>query len=74
VKCKVNEVCKIVKNTGRTGFVSGQGQGQGQGQAQGQGQGFSFVCHHVRTGSENHPDPYPMGTGGSFAGDKAAGT
>jgi hypothetical protein len=29
--------------------------------------------HSVHTGSGNHPDSCPMGTGGSFLGDKAAG-
>jgi hypothetical protein len=33
---------------------------------------FSFL-HVVQTGSEVHPTPYPMGTGGSFSGGKAAG-
>jgi hypothetical protein len=28
----------------------------------------------VQTGSEAHPTFYPMGTGGSFPGGKAAGT
>jgi hypothetical protein len=29
--------------------------------------------HHVQTGSGALPSSYPMGTGGSFPGDKAAG-
>jgi hypothetical protein len=29
--------------------------------------------HRVQTGSGTHPASYPMGTGGSFPGDKAAG-
>jgi hypothetical protein len=29
--------------------------------------------HFVQTGSEVHPASYPMGTGGSFPGGKAAG-
>jgi hypothetical protein len=33
---------------------------------------FSLHCH-VQTGSGAHPAPYPMGTGSSFPGDKAAG-
>jgi hypothetical protein len=38
----------------------------------GGGWGF-FLRHRVQTGSEAHPDSYPMGTGGSFPGGKAAG-
>jgi hypothetical protein len=33
---------------------------------------FSFF-HRVQTGSEARPASYPMGTGGSFPGSKAAG-
>jgi hypothetical protein len=33
---------------------------------------FSFL-HVVQTGSEAHPASYPIGTGGSFPGGKAAG-
>jgi hypothetical protein len=36
------------------------------------GQEFSLL-HVVQTGSGVHPTSYPMGTGGSFPGDKAAG-
>jgi hypothetical protein len=32
------------------------------------------LLHLVQTGSEVHPTSYPMGTGGTFPGDKAAGT
>jgi hypothetical protein len=35
-------------------------------------QEFSLL-HVVRTGSGAHPASYPMGTGGSFPGGKAAG-
>jgi hypothetical protein len=35
-------------------------------------QDFSLL-HVVETGSEVHPTSYPMGTGGSFPGGKAAG-
>jgi hypothetical protein len=31
------------------------------------------LLHYVKTGSEAQPFFYPMGTGGSFPGDKAAG-
>jgi hypothetical protein len=31
-----------------------------------------YQSHVVRTGSGAHPASYPMGTGGSFPGDKAA--
>jgi hypothetical protein len=31
------------------------------------------LLHSVQTGSGAHPASYPMGTGGSFPGDKAAG-
>jgi hypothetical protein len=37
-----------------------------------QSQKFSFL-HVVQTGSGVHPASYPMGTGGSFPGDKAIG-
>jgi hypothetical protein len=37
-----------------------------------QGQEFSFL-HVVQIGSGVHPTSYPMGTGGSFPGGKAAG-
>jgi hypothetical protein len=34
----------------------------------------NFSLHHrVQNGSGAHPSSYPMGTGGSFPGDKAAG-
>jgi hypothetical protein len=36
------------------------------------GQEFSLL-HFVQTGSGVHPTSHPMGTGGSFPGDKAAG-
>jgi hypothetical protein len=36
-----------------------------------QGQEFSFL-HVVQSGSGAHPASYPMGTGGSFSGGKAA--
>jgi hypothetical protein len=32
------------------------------------------LLHSVQTGSGAHPVSYPMGTGGSFPGDKAAGS
>jgi hypothetical protein len=35
------------------------------------GSRFSFL-HVVQTSSGVHPTSYPMGTGGSFHGDKAA--
>jgi hypothetical protein len=34
---------------------------------------FSRRQHHVQNGSGAHPASYPVGTGGSFPGDKAAG-
>jgi hypothetical protein len=37
-----------------------------------EGQDFSFL-HDVQTGSGAHPASYPMGTGCSFPGGKAAG-
>jgi hypothetical protein len=37
-----------------------------------QGKEFSPL-HVIQTSSGAHPDSYPMGTGGSFPGDKAAG-
>jgi hypothetical protein len=36
------------------------------------GAGNSSLWHSVQTGSEAHPASYPMGTGGSFPGGKAA--
>jgi hypothetical protein len=34
----------------------------------------NFSLHHrIQNGSEAHPASYPMGTGGSFPGGKAAG-
>jgi hypothetical protein len=35
--------------------------------------GHDFSLPHVQTGSGAHPASYPMGTGGSFGGRKAAG-
>jgi hypothetical protein len=32
------------------------------------------LLHVVQTGSWAHPTSYPMGTGGSFPGDKVAGS
>jgi hypothetical protein len=37
------------------------------------GAGNFSLRHHVQTGSGAHPVSYPMGTGGSFPGGKAAG-
>jgi hypothetical protein len=37
------------------------------------GAGNFSLRHHVQTGSGAHPASYPMGTGGSFSGFKAAG-
>jgi len=34
---------------------------------------FETQPHRVQTGSEAHPASYPMGTGGPYLGDKAAG-
>jgi hypothetical protein len=39
-----------------------------------EGEGILLLRHRVQTGSEAHPLPYPMGIGGSFPGDKAAGS
>jgi len=36
------------------------------------GAGYSFVHHCVHTGSGTHPASYPMVSGGSFPGGKAA--
>jgi hypothetical protein len=37
------------------------------------GQWWNFSLHHrIQTGSVAHPTSYPMGTGGSFPGGKAA--
>jgi hypothetical protein len=35
--------------------------------------GVKNFLHVVQTGSEAHPASYPMGTEGSFSGNKAAG-
>jgi hypothetical protein len=37
------------------------------------GAGNFSLQHHVQNGSGAHPAYYPMGTGGSFSGGKAAG-
>jgi len=37
------------------------------------GAGNFSLRHHVQTGSGASPASYPMGTGASFPGDKAAG-
>jgi hypothetical protein len=37
------------------------------------GAGIFFLHHRVQNGSEAHLASYPMGTRGSFPGDKAAG-
>jgi hypothetical protein len=38
------------------------------------GRGWEFSLYHrVQTGSGVHPTSYPMGTRGSFPGDKAGG-
>jgi hypothetical protein len=34
---------------------------------------FSLLYYHVQNGSGAHPASYPMGTRGSFPGDRAAG-
>jgi len=31
------------------------------------------LCHCIQTGFEAHPASYPIGTGGSIPGNKAAG-
>jgi hypothetical protein len=33
----------------------------------------NFVIYSIQTGSRAHPASYPMGIGGYFPGDKAAG-
>jgi hypothetical protein len=38
------------------------------------GAGNFSLHHHVQNGSGAHPASYPMGTRGSFPGDKAAGS
>jgi hypothetical protein len=38
------------------------------------GAGNLSLRHRVQDGSRDHPASYPMGTGGSFPGCKAAGT
>jgi hypothetical protein len=48
------------------------GRSDDSGSIPGGGEEF-FFRHHVQTGSGAHPASYPMGTGGSFPGDKAAG-
>jgi hypothetical protein len=35
--------------------------------------GSFSLRHRIQTGSGAHPASYPVGTGGSFPGDKAAG-
>jgi hypothetical protein len=37
------------------------------------GAGNFSLLHRVQAGSEAHPASYPVGTGDSFPGDKAAG-
>jgi hypothetical protein len=44
----------------------------GRGSIPSMARGFS-VLHSVQTGFRAHPASYPMGTGGSFPGIKAAG-
>jgi len=34
--------------------------------------GVFSLCHRVNTGSGSHSGSYPMGTGGSYTGDKVA--
>jgi hypothetical protein len=34
--------------------------------------GRGFFCHRVHTGSRVHPTSYPIGTEGSFPGEKTA--
>jgi len=36
------------------------------------GEKKGFPCHHIHTSSVAHPVTYPVGTGSSFPGDKAA--
>jgi hypothetical protein len=48
------------------------GQPRGRSLSPGRGQEFSLL-HVVQTGFGVHPTSYPMGTGGSFPGGKAAG-
>jgi hypothetical protein len=38
-----------------------------------EGSEFEFLLHIIQTGSGAHPTSYPVGTGNSFPGDKAAG-
>jgi hypothetical protein len=35
--------------------------------------GIFSLCHRIQTHSETHPTSYPVGSGGSFPGRKAAG-
>jgi hypothetical protein len=57
-----NSVSRVTGlQVGRPGFDSRQGQRH-----------FS-LRHRIQNGSGTHPTSYPIGTGGSFPGDKAAG-
>jgi len=42
-------------------------------QCKAEGAGNFSLHHRVQNGSGAHPAPYPMGTRGSFPGNKAAG-
>jgi len=43
-----------------------------RGSISGRGTAFFSLRYRVRTGSEGQPASYPVGTGGSYAGSKAA--
>jgi hypothetical protein len=45
------------------GFIAGGGS-----------EGILSFYHRVQTSSGTHPSSYPLGTGGSYRGNKAAGT
>jgi hypothetical protein len=64
--------CAVLNRDRTVGIATGHGlDNQGFGVRVPVGQEFSLL-HVVQTGSEANPASYPMGTGGSFPGGKAA--
>jgi hypothetical protein len=69
----VYKVCSKSRDSS-VGIATGDGLGDRGSRVRFPAEGGNFSLHHcVHTGSGAHPASYPMGTGGSFPGGKAAG-
>jgi hypothetical protein len=67
--------CYVQSRDGSVGITLGYGLDDRGSSVRFPARARNFSLHHrVQTGSGANPASYPMGTRGSFPGDKAAGT